>query len=120
MNFVSHGEVKRDYLPPSKGLALRTIVRTYTRNMERLTSAQLANEGGVNVETIRYYERRGLLLKPPRTPSGYLLTRASERFVHSKTQSQSDLKRAWPSELKCRSQPAARSTAPEHQIQHRG
>ena len=39
--------------------------------MEGLTTAQLANEGGVNVETIRYYERHGLLPKPPRTSSGY-------------------------------------------------
>ena len=39
--------------------------------MEGFTTAQLANEGGVNVETIRYYERHGLLPKPPRTPSGY-------------------------------------------------
>jgi len=39
--------------------------------MEGLKTAQLANEGGVNVETIRYYERHGLLPKPPRTPSGY-------------------------------------------------
>jgi MerR family mercuric resistance operon transcriptional regulator len=39
--------------------------------MEGLTTAQLATKGGVNVETIRYYERHGLLPKPPRTPSGY-------------------------------------------------
>lgn len=39
--------------------------------MEGLTTAKLAKEGGVNVETIRYYERHGLLPKPPRTPSGY-------------------------------------------------
>ena len=25
----------------------------------------------MNVETVRYYERRGLLEEPPRTPSGY-------------------------------------------------
>jgi len=56
---------------PIKRLAPCTKVRTYTRNMEGLTTAQLASEGGVNVETIRYYERHGLLPKPPRTPSGY-------------------------------------------------
>ena len=39
--------------------------------MEGLTTAKLAKEGGVNVETIRYYERHGLLPKVPRTASGY-------------------------------------------------
>ena len=39
--------------------------------MERLTIGELAQQGGVNLETIRYYERKGLLPKPPRTPSGY-------------------------------------------------
>ena len=39
--------------------------------MEGLKTAQLAREGVVNVETIRYYERHGLLPKVPRTPSGY-------------------------------------------------
>src|SRR6266851_4495169 len=54
-----------------EGLALCTMVRTYTRDMEGFTTARLANAGGVNVETIRYYERHGLLPKPPRTHSGY-------------------------------------------------
>ena len=39
--------------------------------MEGLSTAKLAKEGGVNVETIRYYERHGLLPKAPRTTSGY-------------------------------------------------
>ena len=39
--------------------------------MERLTIGALATAGGVNVETIRYYERRGLLLPPGRSGSGY-------------------------------------------------
>jgi MerR family transcriptional regulator, copper efflux regulator len=39
--------------------------------MEGLTTAKLAREGGVNVETIRYYERHGLLPKVPRTATGY-------------------------------------------------
>ena len=39
--------------------------------MEALTRGEVAQQGRVNSETIRYYERRGLLPKPPRTPSGY-------------------------------------------------
>jgi MerR family transcriptional regulator, mercuric resistance operon regulatory protein len=32
---------------------------------------ELASRAGVNVQTIRFYERRRLLSHPPRTPSGY-------------------------------------------------
>jgi MerR family transcriptional regulator, mercuric resistance operon regulatory protein len=39
--------------------------------MEALTIGQLAHEAGVHVETVRYYERRGLLREPPRTRAGY-------------------------------------------------
>lgn len=52
-------------------LAVCTVVRSYTQGMEGLTTAKLAKEGGVTVETIRYYERHGLLPRPPRTASGY-------------------------------------------------
>lgn len=31
----------------------------------------LAKKAGVNVQTVRYYERRGLLPEPDRKPSGY-------------------------------------------------
>ena len=33
--------------------------------METLTIGQLAERGGVNLETIRYYEREGLIPPPP-------------------------------------------------------
>ena len=36
-----------------------------------LTIGALAAAAGVGVETVRFYERRGLLPRPPRTPSGY-------------------------------------------------
>lgn len=36
-----------------------------------MTIGELARRVGVNVQTVRYYERRGLLPKPDRTPSGY-------------------------------------------------
>ena len=39
--------------------------------METYTVGQLAREADVNIETIRYYERRGLLRQPPRTDGGY-------------------------------------------------
>lgn len=41
--------------------------------MEALTISRLARQSGVNLETVRYYERQGLLPKPPRTASGYRL-----------------------------------------------
>ncbi len=39
--------------------------------MEGLTVGQLAKRTGVNIETIRYYERKGLIPAPPRTESGH-------------------------------------------------
>ena len=36
-----------------------------------LTIGQVAAAAAVNVQTIRYYERRGLFTPPRRTPSGY-------------------------------------------------
>lgn len=39
--------------------------------MKGLTISQVAREANVNIETIRYYERRGLISEPPRTESGY-------------------------------------------------
>lgn len=39
--------------------------------MKGFTTGQLAGKAGVNNETIRYYERKGLLATPPRKDSGY-------------------------------------------------
>lgn len=36
-----------------------------------ITIGQVAAQVGVNVQTVRYYERRGLLAAPQRTASGY-------------------------------------------------
>jgi len=50
-----------------------------------LTIAKLARASGVNRETIRFYEARGLLAAPPRSASGYRLYAPSEarrvRFI---------------------------------------
>lgn len=41
--------------------------------MDGLTIGQLAGAATVHVETLRYYERRGLLARPPRSISNYRL-----------------------------------------------
>ena len=39
--------------------------------MKHLTIGQVAKRAGVGVETVRFYEREGLLEEPQRRPSGY-------------------------------------------------
>lgn len=39
--------------------------------MTGLTIGQLAREAGIGIETVRFYERRGLIEDPPRRESGY-------------------------------------------------
>lgn len=38
---------------------------------DRLRIGAVARGAGVNIQTLRYYERRGLVRPPGRTPSGY-------------------------------------------------
>jgi MerR family copper efflux transcriptional regulator len=38
---------------------------------KRLTIGQVAEAAGVGIETIRFYEREGLIPEAPRTPAGY-------------------------------------------------
>ncbi|MGB9689874.1 MerR family DNA-binding transcriptional regulator [Thermogutta sp.] len=38
-----------------------------------MSIGQVSKQAGVSVETIRFYERAGLLEEPPRSPSGYRL-----------------------------------------------
>jgi MerR family mercuric resistance operon transcriptional regulator len=45
---------------------LRTMVRNQAKNSD--TIGGLAKAAGVGVETVRYYQRRGLLPEPPRPP----------------------------------------------------
>lgn len=46
----------------------QTIV---SRTGRSLTIGRLATEAGVGIDTVRYYERAGLLPPPPRRASGY-------------------------------------------------
>jgi len=39
--------------------------------MEKLTIGKLANSAGINLETVRYYERIGLMPEPGRTEKGH-------------------------------------------------
>jgi len=41
--------------------------------VEGFRVGEVAKRAGVNLQTIRYYERRGLLPRPPRTASNYRL-----------------------------------------------
>ncbi len=50
-----------------------TTFQKASLKMKSLTIGHLAKEAGVNLETVRYYERTGLLPKPPRSASGYRL-----------------------------------------------
>src|SRR5438552_5099624 len=55
-------------------------------DMKPFTIGRLAQQSGINLETVRFYERRGLLPKPPRSTSGYRLYPAEAvqrlRFIH--------------------------------------
>lgn len=42
-----------------------------TPSTARLRSTALAREAGVSVDTLRHYERKGLLKAPPRSANGY-------------------------------------------------
>ena len=36
-----------------------------------LTIGEVAKRSGIGLETVRFYERKGLIEEPPRTDSGY-------------------------------------------------
>ncbi len=44
-----------------------------TTDLSGMRSAQVARAAGVNQQTLRYYERRGLLAEPIRSPGGHRL-----------------------------------------------
>jgi MerR family transcriptional regulator, mercuric resistance operon regulatory protein len=65
----------RRYLPPVAITGSRKIV------MARLTRGELARRTGVNGETIRYFERIGMLPAPARTEGGHRIY--DERHVRT-------------------------------------
>ena len=54
-------------------LTTEFIIRSGGEDMDGLTIGQVAKGANVNVETVRYYERVGLIPLPPRTESKYRL-----------------------------------------------
>lgn len=46
--------------------------------MTDITIGELAKRAGVHLETIRYYERRGLIAEPPRNKAGYRMYSISD------------------------------------------
>jgi MerR family copper efflux transcriptional regulator len=44
-----------------------------TESPKHFTIGKLADQAGVGIDTVRFYERRGLLPKPQRTAAGYRL-----------------------------------------------
>src|SRR5258708_12927742 len=51
----------------SRGFFMRAITAS---RVENVAIGELSRRTGVNIETIRYYERIKMLPTPPRTPSG--------------------------------------------------
>src|SRR5262249_17500652 len=47
------------------------LERRRSEPMKALTIGQAARNAGVGIETLRFYERQGLLQEPPRRDSGY-------------------------------------------------
>jgi MerR family mercuric resistance operon transcriptional regulator len=71
--------------PRSAPYGIRTMVRNQAKNSD--TIGALARAAGVGVETVRYYQRRGLLAEPPR-PHGEVRRYGAEdvrrlRFIRS-------------------------------------
>lgn len=53
--------------------------------MDSLTVSQVAKRGGINLQTVRYYERQGLLAPVSRTEAGYRIFSSAQvrriRFI---------------------------------------
>jgi len=54
-------------------IAIGVLVDAGIVDMNAVTIGHLAKESEVNLEIVRYYERRGLLSTPPRNACGYRL-----------------------------------------------
>jgi MerR family transcriptional regulator, mercuric resistance operon regulatory protein len=55
----------------ARGAKILDPISRYKVDNRNMQISELAEAAGVNVQTIRFYERRGMLREPPRTGSGY-------------------------------------------------
>jgi MerR family transcriptional regulator, mercuric resistance operon regulatory protein len=55
----------------SPGSVVLDLVLGHRADAGAMRTSEVADRAGVNMQTLRYYERRGLLNAPPRTPAGY-------------------------------------------------
>jgi hypothetical protein len=59
--------------PQNISLQSLDLLQKVDTKVKSLTIGRLAKQVGVNLETVRYYERQSLLPRPPRSASGYRL-----------------------------------------------
>lgn len=59
------------FLQPGRGAVMRTMTRMMGLAMRSMTIGKAAGSAGVNVETIRFYERKGLIEQPPKSGRAY-------------------------------------------------
>jgi MerR family mercuric resistance operon transcriptional regulator len=69
MNTSVHVRIVQKALDPLVWYGVYTSSRGMT--MKPLTIGQIARHAGIGVETVRFYERQGLLAEPVRMKSGY-------------------------------------------------
>jgi DNA-binding transcriptional MerR regulator len=62
---------------------------------EDLTIGRLAKEAGVNVETIRYYQRRGLLKEPAKPMGSHRRYSFARRDAFASSSGRSSLDSRW-------------------------
>lgn len=68
------GSVWMDIEVPSGRIeVLDGLAALAAKHMTSLRTGQVADAAGVNIQTLRYYERRGLLAEPDRSPGGHRL-----------------------------------------------
>jgi len=59
-------------LPSRRNISITEISESVQRKRnEQMKRGQLAKLSGITAESVRYYEKRGLIREPPRTASGY-------------------------------------------------